>query len=73
MADEHGGGTNGNDMLLFVFGGFALLVALWFFTGGPSRADLRGIFLYPPNPLGTGEAHGPTINGTHSTTTNPQH
>lgn len=67
MADENGG-TSGVEMLIFVFGGFAALVALWLFTGGPQHADLRGIFLYPPAPLGPGGAYGPTIKS--PTTTN---
>ena len=58
MADENGGGVNDMEMLIFVFGGFAVLVALWFFLGGPKHADLRGVFLAPPAPLGGGNAYG---------------
>lgn len=54
-------------MLFFVFGGFALLVVIWYFSGGPAKTDLRGIFLNPPAPVGSGNAYGPQI--THSTTT----
>jgi hypothetical protein len=50
------------EMLLFVFGGFALLVAIWYFSGGAEKADLRGIFLNPPAPLDSGDAYGPSIN-----------
>ncbi len=71
MADENGGGTTDIDMLIFVFGGFAALVAIWYFTGGPSRADLRGIFLNPPAPIDNGNAYGPTITPkTNTNTTN---
>jgi len=35
------------------------LVILWYASGGPSRADLRGILLSPPPPVGTGEAYQP--------------
>lgn len=42
-----------------VLGFFALMVALWFFSGANSLADLRGIFLAPPQPVGSGEAYGP--------------
>lgn len=38
---------------------FAALVALWFYMGGANFADLRGIFLSPPQPVGSGEAYGP--------------
>ena len=46
---------------LFVLGFLGLLVVLWFANGGPSRADLRGLFLAPPPPVGTGEAYGPQV------------
>jgi len=42
------------------------LIALWWVQGGPEKADLRGIFLAPPPPIGTGDAYGPQI----GTTTN---
>ncbi len=66
MADEPKGSVW--DDVLFVVGGLAILVALWFFSGGPEKADLRGIFLSPPAPLGTGEAYGPTLGGESTTT-----
>ncbi len=72
MADEGGGGTDDMGMLLFVFGGFAILVALWFMTGGPAHSDLRGIFLNPPAPVGNGSAHGPQIVASTTNKTNPQ-
>ena len=56
------------EMVWFVGGILAVLIALWWVQGGPERADLRGIFLAPPPPLGTGEAYGPQI----GTTTNDQ-
>lgn len=61
MADENGSSMGDIEMLVFVFGGFALLVAIWFFTGGAEKADLRGIFLKPPAPIDSGDAYGPTI------------
>jgi hypothetical protein len=73
MADENGGGVSDIEMLIFVFGGFAVLVALWFWVGGPKHADLRGIFLNPPAPINNGNAYGPEIkplyNGQTPTTT----
>ncbi|MES2007190.1 MAG: hypothetical protein V4436_03760 [Patescibacteria group bacterium] len=71
MADENGGdGGTDIDMLLFVFGGFAALVAIWYFTGGASKADLRGIFLNPPAPIDNGDAYGPQITPKNTTNTN---
>ena len=60
MADENKGGGPG-EMALFLFGGLVVLIALWFVNGGPQRADLKGIFLAPPAPLGTGGAYGPQV------------
>ena len=60
MADNN----NGDDpmqMFIFVFGGFILLVLAWYMSGGPAKTDLRGLFLSPPQPVGTGDAYGPQI------------
>ncbi|MDO8548478.1 MAG: hypothetical protein Q7R71_02290 [bacterium] len=63
MADEPAGPGPVED-LLFIVGVIVVLIVLWFATGGPERADLRGIFLHPPAPLDTGGAYGPTIGTT---------
>ena len=70
MADEHKGPGPLED-LLFVVGIIVVLVVLWFATGGPSRADLRGIFLHPPAPINTGGAYGPTVGNSSSTVQGP--
>lgn len=45
---------------VYILGGLlALLIFAWFYTGGPERADLKGIFLAPPPPVGSGESYGP--------------
>ncbi|MDP4020690.1 MAG: hypothetical protein Q8P58_01425 [Candidatus Adlerbacteria bacterium] len=49
------------EIVWFVGGILAVLIALWWVQGGPERADLRGIFLAPPPPIGTGDAYGPQI------------
>lgn len=49
---------------LWFLGLLVVLVVLWYFAGGPGKADLRGIFLAPPAPLGTGEAYGPDFGTT---------
>ena len=63
MADEHKGPGPVED-LFFIIGVIVVLVAVWFATGGPSRADIRGIFLHPPPPVDTGGSYGPTIGST---------
>jgi len=44
---------------MFVVVGLVILVVLWYANGGPQKADLRGVFLQPPAPLGGGNAYGP--------------
>lgn len=58
MADEPTKGNPTEDALWF-FGILAILAVLWYFAGGPGKADLRGLFLAPPQPLGSGDAYGP--------------
>ncbi|MSR70594.1 hypothetical protein EXS62_00975 [Candidatus Kaiserbacteria bacterium] len=63
MADEPAPGGH-YDILFFVGGILLVLVALWYYNGGPQKADLRGLFLAPPAPVGTGNAYGPTPGAT---------
>lgn len=67
MADEPTKGNPTEDALFF-FGALAILITLWYFAGGPGKADLRGLFLAPPEPLGSGEAYGPQFGGDSSST-----
>lgn len=60
------GGNPTADAFWF-FGVLVILIGLWYFSGGPGKADLRGLFLSPPEPLGSGEAYGPQFG--ESTTT----
>jgi hypothetical protein len=55
---ESGPGPMG-DLLLFL-GFLAILVLFWLHSGGDKRADIRGIFIHPPAPVGAGGAYGPT-------------
>ena len=64
MADEEKKGSTPTEDAFFFFGALAILIALWYFAGGPGKADLRGLFLAPPAPLGTGEAYGPQFGAT---------
>lgn len=62
MAEEKKKAEGGSDfeILWFIFGGLGVLIFIWWWMGGPERADLRGIFLSPPPEVGgTGESYGP--------------
>ncbi len=63
MADDKEKHDVMNDVYMFL-GFMAILVAVWYFAGGPGKADLKGLFLAPPAPLGNGEAYGPTLGST---------
>lgn len=59
MAEEGEGGGGG--LLWWVIGGMIILVALWFASGAYKTADVRGLFLYPPAPIGPGGSYGPQV------------
>ena len=62
MAEEKKeGGQTAGQAALSVLGIIAILVILWFANGGPERAELRGMFLAPPAPVGPGTSYGPDI------------
>ncbi len=61
MADDHKSGGGPLEDAIFIIGVIVVLVVQWVYTGGPSRADLRGIFIHPPAPVGQGGAYGPQI------------
>lgn len=54
-------GQTAGQAALSILGIIAILVILWFANGGPERADLRGLFIAPPPPMGPGGAYGPQI------------
>lgn len=68
--DEKPSGGPLSDLMLVVLGLVALII-LWYANGGPQKADLRGIFLQPPAPLGTGEAYGPNFGSTTPAANDP--
>ncbi len=49
------------EILWFVAAILGGLIVLWWVQGGPEKADLRGIFLAPPPPVGSGDAYGPQV------------
>ncbi len=69
MADEKPSGGH-YDILWYVGGILLVLVVLWFHNGGPNKTDLRGLFLAPPAPLGTGDAYGPQVGRPATSTQN---
>ncbi|KKW33594.1 MAG: hypothetical protein UY78_C0007G0010 [Parcubacteria group bacterium GW2011_GWA1_53_13] len=63
MADEPHAGSPW-EIVLFVAGILLVLAILWYRNGGPEKADLRGLFLAPPAPIGNGSAYGPQVGTT---------
>lgn len=57
-------------LLFTVLGFMAVLIALWFLSGGYKKADLNGIFLYPPAPFGSGTGYGPQVGEPNQNYTN---
>ena len=53
---------------IFILGVIGVLIVLWFAQGAHKAADLTGLFLHPPAPVGQGGSYGPTI-GTTTTAT----
>lgn len=68
MADDKKESGGVMEDVAFVVGGLIILVVIWFLLGGPGRADLKGLFLAPPAPLGTGESYGPQFGEPASST-----
>lgn len=66
MAEEKGSGGGPMEMVWLLGAIIGGLILLWWVNGGPERADLRGIFLNPLPPVGSGDAYGPQF----GTTTN---
>lgn len=62
MADEEKKpGETAGQAALSILGIIAILIVLWFANGGPQKADLRGMFIAPPAPVGPGNAYGPQV------------
>ncbi|HVV38765.1 MAG TPA: hypothetical protein VHD31_00365 [Candidatus Paceibacterota bacterium] len=60
MADDESKGSP-TKLLFEILGVVGILVFLWFATGAYKHADLRGVFLSPPAPLGPGGSYGPQV------------
>jgi hypothetical protein len=69
MADAPSGGGPAEDAF-FIIGILIVLFVIWIARGGYNAQNLRGIFLAPPPPLGTGNSYGPQLQT--ASTTNQQ-
>jgi hypothetical protein len=69
MADEPAGPGPLAD-LFFILAVIVVLALVWI-AQGAKYADLRGAFIHPPEPVGTGGAYGPQF-GQPSTSTSIQ-
>lgn len=66
MADDHKKEEGSPMQLLWMVIAFmAVLITLWFYSGAYKNADLNGIFLAPPAPVGPGDAYGPEFGTTN--------
>ncbi|HEY5383077.1 MAG TPA: hypothetical protein VIJ88_00795 [Candidatus Paceibacterota bacterium] len=64
MADEKPEGPGPVGDLIFVISIIGVLIVLWFAMGARKAADVRGLFLHPPAPVGAGGSYGPTLGTT---------
>jgi len=64
MADEKPPNGGPLENLMFIAGIIGVLIILWFAQGANKAADVRGIFLHPPAPVGQGGSYGPTLGTT---------
>ena len=64
MADEAPKGSGPVGDVIFIVAIIGVLIILWFAMGSRKAADVRGIFLHPPAPVGPGGSYGPTLGTT---------
>jgi hypothetical protein len=50
-----------HQILWLVGGTLAVLIFLWFATGAYKTTDVKGLFIAPLPPVGSGESYGPQI------------
>lgn len=67
MAEKEGPTHNAIDHVKWLFGGLAILIFLWFYTGGYNRANTRAPLLLPPTAL-LGEGYVTHNNTTYRAT-----
>ena len=62
--DDKPKGTGPVGDLVFIVSIIAVLILLWFAMGARKAADIKGMFLHPPAPVGQGGSYGPTLGTT---------
>lgn len=67
MADDHASGPGPMGDVIFIVSVIGILTVLWFATGARKAADVRGIFIHPPPPVGAGGSYGPQLGTTSAT------
>lgn len=67
MADEKPKGAGPMGDVIFILGVIGVLIVLWFAQGVHKAADVKGIFLHPPAPVGQGGSYGPALGTTTAT------
>jgi hypothetical protein len=60
MADEKPKPGDPMELVWFVLGALAIIIGLWLYSGAYKNADLKGLFLAPPPPVGPGGSYGPS-------------
>lgn len=60
MADKEVKGSP-LDLLWLVGAALGTLIFFWFASGAYKNADVKGLFLAPPVPVGPGGSYGPQI------------
>lgn len=55
----HGGGSGIGGVIMTVILVIAALFVVWYYTGGPERANTADPFQKPLSPVDTGETYGP--------------
>jgi hypothetical protein len=74
MADEKEAGSP-FQLLWTVLAFMGILIFLWFASGAYKNADIKGLFLAPPPPVGPGGSYGPQLgepNPNYPTNEQPQ-
>lgn len=71
MAEEAPKG-NPVTMLFGVLAFMGILVFLWFASGAYKNADIKGLFIAPPPPVGPGGSYGPQIGQPNTIYTSPK-
>ena len=59
MSGHGGGGSGIGNVIWMVILVVVALFIIWYYTGGPERANTENPFLKPPPAIDSGETYGP--------------